>query len=108
MKIFGKKIADKGFFINLEKSSDRLNNVNSQIEKYKIDARFSISIHDEIRYIVKEEDKYVQIIRDVIFSYLTTYFEVARMSFPMNGSISAISSKQSIKKEPFCSFDYFA
>ena len=37
MKIFGKKIADKGFFINLEKSSDRLNNVNSQIEKYKID-----------------------------------------------------------------------
>lgn len=37
MKIFGKKIADKGFFINLGKSSDRLNNVNSQIEKYKIE-----------------------------------------------------------------------
>ena len=41
MKIFGKKIADKGFFINLEKSSDRLNNVNSQIEKYKIDGRMA-------------------------------------------------------------------
>lgn len=27
------------------------------IEEYDIDARFSISIHDEVRYIVKEEDK---------------------------------------------------
>lgn len=31
--------------------------MNWLIEKYKIDARFSISIHDEIRYIVKDEDK---------------------------------------------------
>ena len=37
MKIFNKKIADKGFFINLEKSTDRLDNVNTQILKFKID-----------------------------------------------------------------------
>lgn len=37
MKILGEKIADKGFFINLGKSSDRLSNVNSQIDKYKIE-----------------------------------------------------------------------
>lgn len=28
------------------------------IEEYKIDARFLLSIHDEVRYLVKEEDKY--------------------------------------------------
>jgi len=28
------------------------------IKEYDIDARFSISIHDEVRYIVKEEDKH--------------------------------------------------
>ena len=33
--------------------------MNWLIEKYKIDARFSISIHDEIRYIVKDEDRLV-------------------------------------------------
>jgi DNA polymerase gamma 1 len=27
------------------------------IEEYKINARFAISIHDEVRYIVKSEDK---------------------------------------------------
>jgi len=25
---------------------------------YQIDARFAISIHDEVRYLVKSEDKY--------------------------------------------------
>ncbi|KAK0407293.1 hypothetical protein QR680_019122 [Steinernema hermaphroditum] len=28
------------------------------IEKYKIDARYSISIHDEVRYVVSQRDKY--------------------------------------------------
>ena len=37
MKILGKKIADKGFFINLEKSVDRFENVKSQISKYNIE-----------------------------------------------------------------------
>jgi len=32
--------------------------MNWLIKEYDIDARFSISIHDEVRYIVKEEDKY--------------------------------------------------
>jgi DNA polymerase gamma 1 len=33
--------------------------MNWLIEEYDIKARFSISIHDEVRYLVKEEDKYV-------------------------------------------------
>lgn len=28
------------------------------IDEYKINARFSISIHDEVRFIVKSEDRY--------------------------------------------------
>jgi hypothetical protein len=36
MEILGKKISDIGYFINLPESIDRLNNVNSQIEKYSI------------------------------------------------------------------------
>jgi DNA polymerase gamma 1 len=32
--------------------------MNWLIKEYDIDARFSISIHDEVRYVVKEEDKY--------------------------------------------------
>ena len=32
--------------------------MNWLIEEYDIDARFIISIHDEVRYMVKEEDKY--------------------------------------------------
>jgi DNA polymerase gamma 1 len=28
------------------------------IDEYKIDARFLISIHDEVRYLVKDKDKY--------------------------------------------------
>jgi GR25 family glycosyltransferase involved in LPS biosynthesis len=49
MKILGEKIADKGFFINLGKSSDRLSNVNSQIDKYKIENlhRFE-ALNDEL------------------------------------------------------------
>jgi GR25 family glycosyltransferase involved in LPS biosynthesis len=36
MEILGKKISDIGYFINLPESIDRLNNVNSQIDKYSI------------------------------------------------------------------------
>jgi GR25 family glycosyltransferase involved in LPS biosynthesis len=36
MEILGKKISDKGYFINLSESTDRLSNVNSQIIKYSI------------------------------------------------------------------------
>lgn len=36
MEILGKKISDKGYFINLTESKDRLENVNNQITKYKI------------------------------------------------------------------------
>lgn len=32
--------------------------MNYLINKYSIDARLAISVHDEIRYLVKEEDKY--------------------------------------------------
>jgi DNA polymerase gamma 1 len=28
------------------------------IEKYSIQARFMLSVHDEVRYLVKEEDRY--------------------------------------------------
>lgn len=31
--------------------------MNWLIDQYKIDARFSISIHDEVRYLVKDKDK---------------------------------------------------
>jgi hypothetical protein len=36
MEILGRKIADKGFFINLESSKDRLYNIEKQIIEYKI------------------------------------------------------------------------
>lgn len=36
MEILGKKISDRGYFINLTQSKDRLENVNKQIDKYKI------------------------------------------------------------------------
>lgn len=35
--------------------------MNWLIEEYKIDARFSISIHDEVRYLVKDNEKYISI-----------------------------------------------
>ena len=34
--ILGHKLADAGFYINLEESADRRENVQKQIEKYKI------------------------------------------------------------------------
>jgi GR25 family glycosyltransferase involved in LPS biosynthesis len=36
MEILGKKISDRGYFINLSESIDRLKNVEQQIEKYSI------------------------------------------------------------------------
>ena len=39
--------------------------MNWLIEEYQINARFIISIHDEIRYIVKEEDRFF--VKSILF-----------------------------------------
>lgn len=50
--INGFKLADKGFFINLERSKDRLNSVFTQINKYNIEGleRFEALTDDWIQY----------------------------------------------------------
>jgi hypothetical protein len=37
--------------------------MNWLIDEYKIEARFLISIHDEVRYLVKKEDRLFDFIR---------------------------------------------
>jgi hypothetical protein len=49
MEILGRQIADKGFFINLKSSNDRLENVEIQIEKYRIKNLFRFdALTDEL------------------------------------------------------------
>jgi GR25 family glycosyltransferase involved in LPS biosynthesis len=50
--ILGKKLADIGFYINLDKSTDRKTNVENQIKKYEINGleRFSALTDEMIQY----------------------------------------------------------
>lgn len=48
-------------------------------DAYKIDARFSISIHDEVRYLVKEED----VDRAALALHFTNLFVRAMFAFKL-------------------------
>lgn len=82
--------------------------MNWLIEEYKIDARFIISIHDEIRYLVKEEDKY----RAALALQITNLYTRALFSYklgfddlPMSVAFfSAVDIDKCLRKEPDLEF----
>ncbi|RNA01848.1 DNA polymerase subunit gamma-1 [Brachionus plicatilis] len=82
--------------------------MNWLIEKYDIEARFSISIHDEVRYIVKENDKH----RAALALQLTNLYTRAIFSYKMGfddlpmsvAFFSGVDIDKCLRKEPDLDF----
>lgn len=51
------------------------------IDEFDIDARFSISIHDEVRYLVRSEDRYRAALALQITNLLTRAMFAYKLSF---------------------------
>jgi DNA polymerase gamma 1 len=78
------------------------------LDEYKIDARFSISIHDEIRYIVREEDKYRLALALQITNFFTRSLFAYKLGFdtlPMSVAFfSGVDIDGCLRKEPNLEF----
>jgi len=82
--------------------------MNWLIEKYSIDARFCISIHDEVRYIVKDEDKYRAALALQITNLFTRSLFASKLGFdnlPMSiAFFSGVDIDKCLRKEPDLDF----